>query len=315
MKEDIKNVLVVGAGTMGHGIAHVFARKRFNTFLYDQKYEVVEKAKQAIEQELDFLFTENSITAEEREITLDNLNLAKELEPAAENADLIVEVIIEDLTAKQGLFKELDQLSRPDVILASNTSGISISKIAEATKRPETVIGMHWWNPPYLIPVIEIIKGNKTSDETMDKIKDITYKLDKKPVIVYKDVPGFLGNRMQYALMREAISLLEEGVASAEDIDLMVKAGFGFKFPVMGPLETIDMAGFDIYHKVSAYLYNHLCNSTESHQIIENRMAENKKGIKTGAGFYEYDKEELPKLLQSRTRGLLALLKETGHSI
>ena len=314
MTVNFSKIFVAGAGTMGHGIAHVFARKGFQTTVYDQTPGVLETAKAAIEQELDFLVLEDAITSEIRSQTLNNLNWADKLDAAAD-ADLIIEAIVEDLHVKQALFAELDRFSRPGAIMASNTSGISISKIAEATERPAEVVGMHWWNPPYLVPVIEIIRGGSTSEKTMEAIKDLTIRLDKKPVIVNKDVPGFLGNRMQYALMREAIYMLEEGVASAEDIDLMVKAGFGFKFPVMGPLETIDMAGFDIYRKVSSYLYNHLCNSVEPHRLIEERISQDQKGIKSGLGFYRYDREALPQLLRERTRKLLALLRETGHKV
>jgi 3-hydroxybutyryl-CoA dehydrogenase len=311
----IKNIVVVGSGTMGHGIAQVFARKGFQVVVHDQSPEALEKGKAAVEQELNFLISEKAITPDAGEMTLKNLSWVTELTVAVKDADYIVEAIVEDLKVKQSLFAELDKLCSQDAILASNTSGISISAIAEATSRPDKVIGMHWWNPPYLIPVIEIIKGNLTSQETLDATKEITLKMDKKPVVVHKDIPGFLGNRMQYALMREAIFMLEEGVASAEDIDLMVKAGFGFKFPVMGPLETIDMAGFDIYQKVSSYLYKHICNSVEPHRLIEENIAKGKKGLKSGAGFYQYDQAGLPKLLQGRTRKLLALLHDMGHKV
>ena len=313
--KDISKVLIVGAGTMGHGIAQVFARKGFWVAVYDQDPKALQKARASITQELSFLLTEEAITPEVRDWALANLNWVSELSTVAGDVELVVEAIIEDVNTKQELFARLGQLCRPGTILSSNTSGISISKIAEAVERPREVVGMHWWNPPYLIPVIEIIKGNLTSAQTMEKIKEVTLSLDKKPVLVNKDVPGFLGNRMQYALMREALCLLEEGVASAEDIDLMVRAGFGFKFPVMGPLETIDMAGFDIYQKVSAYLYPYLCNSVEPHRLIEEKIKFNQKGIKNGAGFYQYSEFELPVLLQGRISKLLVLLKEMGYRV
>lgn len=311
----IKNIVVVGSGSMGHGIAQVFARKGFHVVVHDQSADALEKGKAAVEQELNFLISEKAITADVGELTLKNLNWTTELAVAVKDANYVVEAIVEDLKVKQSLFAELEKLCPDDTILASNTSGISISAIAEATSRPAKVIGMHWWNPPYLIPVIEIVKGSLTSQETLNVTKEITLKLDKKPVVVHKDIPGFLGNRMQYALMREAILMLEEGVASAEDIDLMVKAGFGFKFPVMGPLETIDMAGFDIYQNVSSYLYKHICNSVEPHRLIEEHIAKGEKGLKSGAGFYQYDQAELPKLQQVRTRKLLALLYEMGYEV
>lgn len=313
--DNIEKVLVVGAGTMGHGIAQVFARKGFKVTLCDQDPEALGKSRAAIAEELNFLVSEKVIPKEDRERAMNNLAQAASVGDVAPHVDFVIEAVTESLRVKQALFAELDKLCQPGAVLASNTSGISISAIAEKTARPERVVGMHWWNPPYLIPVVEVVRGSLTSDETISTVKEITQRLDKKPVLVNKDIPGFLGNRMQYALMREAIFMLEEGVASAEDIDLMVKAGFGFKFPVMGPLETIDMAGFDIYQKVSAYLYEHICNSVESHRIIQEKISKGEKGLKTRAGFYRYREEELPELLQFRSRKLLALLNEMGYKV
>jgi len=314
-QKNVNKVLVIGAGTMGHGIAQVFARKGFSVSIFDQDPEALARCRAAITTELDFLVAEKAISAEVRDQTTNNIIDVTELELVAREADFVIEVIVEDLQVKRELFGKLDKMCLPQTVLASNTSGISISSIAEATTRPGKVIGMHWWNPPYLVPVIEIIRGKETSDQTLELVKEITLILDKKPVVVNKDIPGFLGNRMQYALMREAIHMLEEGVASAEDIDLMVKAGFGFKFPVMGPLETIDMAGFDIYQKVSGYLYQNLCNSSEPQKLITDKVAKGEKGIKSGIGFYHYDSEEFLELIKTRNRKLLALLGEMGHKI
>jgi len=227
--------------------------------------------------------------------------------------DIVVEAIPEQIKLKQALFQKLDKMFSSEVILATNTSGISISLIASVTKRPDRVVGMHWWNPPYIIPVVEIIKGGKTKEEIVEAVRELVVRLKKKPILVKKDIPGFLGNRMQYALMREAVHLLEEKVASAEDIDTMVKAGFGFKFPVIGPLETIDMAGMDIFYNVSQYLYKELDSSKQPQKLVEEKVRQKKLGMKTEEGFYDYKKIDSNKLNQERVKKYISLLKELGY--
>jgi 3-hydroxybutyryl-CoA dehydrogenase len=228
--------------------------------------------------------------------------------------DMVMEAVPEKQEIKQELFKKLDGLFPPGVILATNTSGISITRIASVTKNPGRVVGMHWWNPPYIIPVIEIIRGERTKEAVIETVRALVERLNKRPVLVNKDVPGFLGNRMQYALMREAVSLLEAGVATAEDIDTMVKAGFGFKFPVIGPLETIDMAGMDIFYNVSKYLYGELEDTKTAQKIVEQKAKENKLGLKTGEGFYDYSKTDIKSLNRKRVSQYIKIMKDLGYS-
>jgi 3-hydroxyacyl-CoA dehydrogenase len=237
----------------------------------------------------------------------------RDLKAAVDRVDLVIEAIPEVLDLKTAMFADLDSLCAEGTILASNTSGLSITALAKATGRPGKVVGMHWWNPPIIIPVIEVIRGQATDDATVDVLTDLIMKIHKVPVLVKKDVPGFLGNRLQYALMREAIALLNEGVASAEDIDTMIKAGIGFKFPVMGPLETIDMAGLDLYHRVSQYLYKNLDSASSPPPMIEERVKNNELGLKTGKGFYDYSGTDVNKLMGQRISKLLVLLKDLGY--
>ncbi|MBA7671645.1 3-hydroxybutyryl-CoA dehydrogenase [subsurface metagenome] len=243
---------------------------------------------------------------------LQNVAFTNRLEEIS-GVDMVVEAIPEQIKLKQELFQELDKMFSSDVILTTNTSGISISAIASVTKKPDRVVGMHWWNPPYIIPVIEIIKGQKTKEEIVEAVRELVVRLNKKPVLVKKDIPGFLGNRMQYALMREAVHLLEEKVASAEDIDTMVRAGFGFKFPVIGPLETIDMAGMDIFYNVSKYLYKELDSSEQPQKLVEEKVGQQKLGMKTGEGFYDYKSIDLKRLNQDRVKKYISLLKDLGY--
>jgi len=312
-KYDVKKVAVVGAGVMGAGIAQVFAQHGFPVVLNDLNDDILGAAKKRIRDTLALLQSHGILTQEKIETALKNVTFSSRMDPLS-NVDLVVEAIPEKIELKQSLFKELDGRVSPEAILASNTSGISISSIASVARKPDRIIGMHWWNPPYIIPVIEVIKGEKTDEGVVEAVRSLVIELNKKPVLVNKDVPGFLGNRMQYALMREAVHLLEAGVASAEDIDTMVKAGFGFKFPVIGPLETIDMAGMDIFYNVSRYLYGELDGSKEPQKLVEEKFKEKKLGMKTGEGFYDYRNIDVKSLNQERVGKYIRLLKDLGYS-
>lgn len=309
---NISKVAVVGAGVMGAGIAQVFAQQGFSVIVYDLNEDILQKAEKRIKDSLYLLQQNGILSGKNLKEALQNVTFSGRLDEIS-GVHMVVEAIPEQIKLKQGLFQELDKMFSSDVILATNTSGISISAIASATKKPDRVVGMHWWNPPYIIPVVEIIKGEKTKEEIVEAVSELAVRLNKKPVLVKKDIPGFLGNRMQYALMREAVYLLEEKVASAEDIDTMVKAGFGFKFPVIGPLETIDMAGMDIFYNVSKYLYKELDSSEQTQKLVEEKVGQKKLGIKTGEGFYNYKNIDLNKLNQERVKKYISLLKELGY--
>lgn len=313
MKEyDISKVAVVGTGVMGSGIAQVFAQQGFSVIVNDLNEDILQKAKKRIENNLYLFHQEGVLSKGDFKGALQNLTFSSQLDEIS-GVDIVVEAIPEQIKLKQALFQKLDKMFSSEVILATNTSGISISSIASVTKRPDRVVGMHWWNPPYIIPVVEIIKGGKTKEEIVEAVRELVVRLKKKPVLVKKDIPGFLGNRMQYALMREAVHLLEEKVASAEDIDTMVKAGFGFKFPVIGPLETIDMAGMDIFYNVSQYLYKELDSSKQPQKLVEEKVRQKKLGMKTKEGFYDYKKIDSNNLNQERVKKYISLLKEFGY--
>lgn len=313
MKEyDISKVVVVGTGVMGSGIAQVFAQQGFSVTVNDLNEDILQKAKKRLENNLYLFHQEGVLSKGDLKGALQNLTFSSQLDEIS-GVDIVVEAIPEQIKLKQALFQKLDKMFSSEVILATNTSGISISLIASVTKRPDRVVGMHWWNPPYIIPVVEIIKGGKTKEEIVEAVRELVVRLKKKPVLVKKDIPGFLGNRMQYALMREAVHLLEEKVASAEDIDTMVKAGFGFKFPVIGPLETIDMAGMDIFYNVSQYLYKELDSSKQPQKLVEEKVRQKKLGMKTEEGFYDYKKIDSNKLNQERVKKYISLLKELGY--
>ncbi len=310
---EIKKVAVIGTGTMGPGIAQVFARNGITVRIFDIDSEKLSEARITLDNNLELFRQAGLITEPEVSETRSRIQNASSLDEAVEEANLVIEVIPEVMELKTALFADLDKICDPGTILATNTSGLSITTMAAAIEKPERLVGMHWWNPPIIIPVIEIIKGEKTDDAVVRAIDNLIRKIKKVPVLVQKDVPGFLGNRLQYALMREAIALLNEGVASAEDIDTMIKAGIGFKFPIMGPLETIDMAGLDIYYKVSQYLNKDLDKSQEAAPVVETMVHKGDLGLKSGKGFYDYTGTDIKSLMGERIKKLLLLLKDLDY--
>jgi len=307
---DIKKVAVIGTGTMGPGIAQVLAQHEIAVQMFDIDPGQLKKARETLDANLNLIEQAGMLSGTGVTDVRNRIQNAASLADAVRDADLVIEVIPEVMDLKTRLLSELDDICGPDTILASNTSGLSITQMAQATRRPEKVVGMHWWNPPIIIPVIEIVKGESTGEGVLKTIDALIRKIAKVPVLVKKDVPGFLGNRLQYALMREAIALLNEGVASAEDIDTMIKAGIGFKFPVMGPLETIDMAGLDIYYRVSQYLNKDLDKSDGAAPIVAKMVEQGDLGLKSGKGFYDYSNQDIKALMGGRIQKLLLLLKD-----
>jgi 3-hydroxyacyl-CoA dehydrogenase len=307
--EQIKSVAVVGAGTMGPGMAATFARYGFKTALYDVKPEQIEKAKGTVEFVYTTLIRGGFCTEEEANAGRANLTFTDDLGEAVKDADFIVETVPERAEIKTEVFKQLDAAAKPGVVLASNTSGIPITTLGEAVSDPGRVVGMHWSNPPHVIPVIEVIRGEKTSQEAVDTTWAMVEKIGMVPAEVKKDVPGFVENRILYAIMREALHLLDEGVASAEDIDKITKWGIGYKLAVIGPLELLDMAGLDIYTAVASYLNKDLSNNPGISSTVTSKVEEGKLGIKTQGGLFEYTPEQIQELQQRRGRLLLGTKK------
>jgi 5-formyl-3-hydroxy-2-methylpyridine 4-carboxylate dehydrogenase len=307
--ENIKTVTVVGAGTMGPGMAATFARYGFDTYLSDIKDEQIEKAKGTIDFVFKTLAGGGFLTAEEAEAAKGRITLTTNQAEAVGNADFVVETVPERLEIKKAVFEELSKQSKPGTILASNTSGIPITTLQEGISEPNRVVGMHWSNPPHLIPVIEVIKGAQTDGTTVETIKEIIAKIGMVAGIVDKDVPGFVENRILYAIMREALHLLDEGVASAQDIDTITKWGIGYKLAVIGPLELLDMAGLDIYTSVASYLNASLNASPEVSKTVTDKVAAGRLGIKTQGGLFDYTPERIQHLQQQRGRKLVATRK------
>jgi len=281
----MKNVAVIGAGTMGNGIAHVFAQFGYKVNLIDVSQVALDKAIGTIGKNLDRQVAKEAITEDEKNLTLANISTHTSLSSGVVGVDLVVEAATENIDLKLKIFAELDSLCAPEVILASNTSSISITKIASVTQRPDKVIGMHFMNPVPVMKLVEIIRGYSTSDEVTHTIMDTSKKLNKVPVEV-NDYPGFVANRILMPMINEAIYTLYEGVAGVEEIDTVMKLGMAHP---MGPLQLADFIGLDVCLAILHVLYDGFGNQKYAPcPLLVNMVTAGKKGIKTGEGFYSW---------------------------
>ncbi len=283
----MENIAVIGAGTMGNGIAHVFAMHGFKVSLVDVSNERLEKALETIDKNLWRMVAKEKIKESTKQETIANITTHTQIESAVKNADLVIEAASENLDIKLKIFKSLDEFAPKNCILASNTSSISITKIASGTSRPEKIIGMHFMNPVPIMKLVEVIKGYATSEETTMTIIELSKKLNKKPVEV-NDYPAFIANRILMPMINEAIYSLYEGVAGVEEIDLIMKLGMAHP---MGPLQLADFIGLDVCLSILHVLYDGFGNPKYAPcPLLVNMVTANKLGKKTGEGFYTYTK-------------------------
>lgn len=279
---------------MGHAIAQVFASAGYRVNIYDADIAMLEKAKERIAANFDVFIRLKLATLEERERCLERVTASRDLPMFCSGPQVIIEAISEEMAAKRNAYAELEKYTPSDTILTSNTSALSITDISAAMEHKTRFMGTHFWNPPHIIPCVEVIMGASTSEEDFNTVYLLLEKVGKVPVRVLKDVPGFLGNRLQHALWREAISLLENKIASAEDIDKVVKYGFGIRMPFIGPLETADLAGLALTRDIHQYLFPYLSSSQEPSPVLDALVAEGAIGVKAGRGFLQLDAGEGP---------------------
>lgn len=281
----MKNISVIGSGTMGNGIAHVFAQHGYEVSLIDIKQEFLDKALANIGKNLDRQVSKGTLTAEEKDGALGRINTFSDLESGVRNADLVVEAATENLGLKLDIFRKIDQFSPSEAILATNTSSISITKIAAVTNRPSQVIGMHFMNPVPVMKLVEVIRGYSTSDQVTHKIMELSKKLSKVPVEV-NDYPGFVANRILMPMINEAIYSLYEGVAGVYEIDTVMKLGMAHP---MGPLQLADFIGLDVCLSILRVLQDGFGNPKYAPcPLLVNMVEAGFKGVKTGEGFYHY---------------------------
>ena len=283
----MKNITVIGAGTMGNGIAHVFAQSGYNVQLVDISQEALDRAVATISKNLDRLIKKERISAEEKAQTLNLLNTSTSMEDGVKQADLVVEAATENVDLKLKIFGQMDEYAPEGCILASNTSSISITKIAAATGRPDKVIGMHFMNPVPIMKLVEVIRGYATSDDVCAKIMTLSKDLKKVPVEV-NDYPGFVANRILMPMINEAIITLHEGVAGVEEIDTVMKLGMAHP---MGPLQLADFIGLDVCLSIMKVLYDGLGNPKYAPcPLLVNMVTAGKLGVKSGEGFFMHER-------------------------
>ena len=281
----MKNITVIGAGTMGNGIAHVFAQSGFNVNLFDISADALERAVATIGKNMDRQVAKELITESQKSESLERLTTGTDLKVSVANADLVVEAATENTDIKFKLFKDLDEMAPSHCILASNTSSISITKIAAQTNRPDKVIGMHFMNPVPVMKLVEIINGYSTSTETTSTVVEMSKSLGKVPVSC-NDYPGFVANRILMPMINEAIISLHEGVAGVEEIDTIMKLGMAHP---MGPLQLADFIGLDVCLSIMNVMYDGLGNTKYAPcPLLVNMVTAGKKGVKSGEGFYDY---------------------------
>ncbi len=279
------NITVIGAGTMGNGIAHVFAQKGYKVSLVDISAASLEKALATIAKNLDRMVKKERITEDDKATTLSNITTFTKLEEGAKHADLVVEAATENVDLKMKIFKNMDELAPKDAILATNTSSISITKIAAVTSRPEQVIGMHFMNPVPVMKLVEVIRGYATSDAVTETIMEMSRKLGKVPTEV-NDYPGFIANRILMPMINEAILSLYEGVAGVEEIDTVMKLGMAHP---MGPLQLADFIGLDVCLSILRVMQDGFGNPKYAPcPLLVNMVTAGKLGRKSGEGFYDY---------------------------
>jgi 3-hydroxyacyl-CoA dehydrogenase len=300
---DVRRAAIIGTGTMGPGMGAVLARAGIDTALYDISVEALERAKGGVELADGVLERLDAVKADGGGVRFET-----ELGEALDGAEFVIEAVPEKLELKQELFPKLEAGVADGAILASNTSGISITKIASVCAHPECVVGMHWSNPPHLIPMIEVIPGEQTSHETVDATSELVRRIGYHPV-EEREVAGFVENRILYAILRECLDLVDRGIIDPEGLDLNVRWGIGYKLAVIGPMELLDMAGLDIYNAVGSYLNQDLSTSGEVSSTIRGLIDQGRLGMKTGRGIYDYTPEQIDELRAARAGKLVAVRK------
>ncbi|MGG0249010.1 3-hydroxyacyl-CoA dehydrogenase family protein [Peribacillus frigoritolerans] len=305
----IKKIAIIGSGVMGSGIAQSFAVSGYFVTINDIKEELLYHAQNRISENLSLLIEEGALTDREKQGALANITYSVDLEGAVRDADFIIEAIPEVIELKLNLYQQLEEIIKPDAIVASNTSTFPISQLMEKASFAERMVITHFFNPGHLVPLVEIVQHDETKPEIVKTTMDLMRKIGKSPILLKKEIAGFIANRLQTALMREAFYLLKEGVADAEDIDTAITAGPGFRWAFTGPIEIADFGGLDTWQRVFDNVSPVLDQSKEAPDLIRDLVAEGKLGTKSGEGIFTYEESTVSQKINKRDRNFIKLRK------
>ncbi|MFS0604728.1 3-hydroxyacyl-CoA dehydrogenase family protein [Peribacillus frigoritolerans] len=305
----IKKIAIIGSGVMGSGIAQSFAVSGYFVTINDIKEELLYHAQNRISENLSLLIEEGALTDREKQGALANITYSVDLDCAVRDADFIIEAIPEVIELKLNLYQQLEEIIKPDAIVASNTSTFPISQLMEKASFAERMVITHFFNPGHLVPLVEIVQHEKTKPEIVKTTMDLMRKIGKSPIFLKKEIAGFIANRLQTALMREAFYLLKEGVADAEDIDTAITAGPGFRWAFTGPIEIADFGGLDTWQRVFDNVSPVLDQSKEAPDLIRDLVAEGKLGTKSGEGIFTYEESTVSQKINERDRNFIKLGK------
>jgi 3-hydroxybutyryl-CoA dehydrogenase len=307
--DQIKNITVLGAGTMGFGIALVFAVAGYRVNMYGRSLSGIARAFRNIRTTLETFLKRGLVQQSEITAILAGINGVTSLEEAVGGAHFVIEAIDEKLAAKQQIFAGVEEFCPDTAILASNTSGLGPTAIAGLLRHKDRFVVAHFWNPPYLMPAVEIVPGQDTSERTVNTTCALMERIGRIPVTLTKEFPGFIGNRLQLAMLREALYIVESGIASVEAVDAMVKYNLGRRLSITGPLESVDLGGLDVFYNISAYLMKELCTSREIPVLLKESYQDGNLGAKTGKGFYGWTADSLAKTVEFRENSLIDCLQ------
>ncbi|MFA1712229.1 3-hydroxyacyl-CoA dehydrogenase family protein [Peribacillus frigoritolerans] len=305
----IKKIAIIGSGVMGSGIAQSFAVSGYYVTINDIKEELLYHAQNRISENLSLLMEEGALTDREKQGALANITYNADLEGAVRDADFIIEAIPEVIELKLNLYQQLEEMIKPDAIVASNTSTFPISQLMEKASFADRMVITHFFNPGHLVPLVEIVQHDETKPEIVKTTMDLMRKIGKSPILLKKEIAGFIANRLQTALMREAFYLLKEGVADAEDIDTAITAGPGFRWAFTGPIEIADFGGLDTWQRVFDNVSPVLDQSKEAPDLIRDLVAGGKLGTKSGEGIFTYEESTVSQKINERDRNFIKLGK------
>lgn len=304
----LAKVAVVGSGLMGHGIAQVFAVAGHNVTVIDPNRTSLEAVPTRIRENLTTMVEHGVPLADDVDTIVERVALSTDLAEGCRSAAFVTEAVYEDMALKQEVFTQLDAICPPDVVLCSNTSVMSITEIASKAKHRQRIVGTHWWNPPYLIPLVEVVRTEETAVSIAESIFTLLQQIGKRPVHVYRDVPGFVGNRLQHALWREAFAIIDEGICDPATVDEVVRNSFGLRLPVLAPVENADMVGLDLTLAIHQYILPHINAQPTPSATLQQKAEQGALGFKSGNGFLNWSQEDIDASRKKLTTYLLDVL-------